>query len=74
MTTAQPSGAVCSVAPWKGAPPRDRFLLEHEFEYIWDQGLASGVQQICGQANLTNQVLRAWFVHLARNQIVVSFT
>ena len=36
MTTAQPSGAVCSVAPWKGAPPRDRFLLEHEFEYIWE--------------------------------------
>jgi hypothetical protein len=33
-------------------------LLEHAFEYIWDKGLPSGVQQICGQANLTNQVLR----------------
>ena len=52
------ASAVCSVAPWKGAPPLRRFLLEHPFEHIPKKGLASGVQQVCGQASHTNQVLR----------------
>jgi hypothetical protein len=47
MTAAQPSGAVCSVAPWKRAPPLCWFLLEHVFEYTWEKGLASGIQQVC---------------------------